>query len=64
MSNLGRFGENERLGGESLATAKGLREGIILDQPHQCGIIWRLPNQDVAHVAIQTFISWKIVKHF
>ena len=27
MSNLGRFGENERLGGESLATAKGLREG-------------------------------------
>ena len=27
MSNLGRFGENERLGGESLPTAKGLREG-------------------------------------
>jgi hypothetical protein len=39
------------------------KEGIP-GQPHQCGIIWRLPNQDVAHVAIQTFISWKIVKHF
>ena len=31
MSNLGRFGENECLGGESLATAKGLREGLRLD---------------------------------
>ena len=30
MSNLGGFGENERLGGESLATAKGLREGGLL----------------------------------
>ena len=31
MPNLGGFGENECLGGESLATAKGLREGLRLD---------------------------------
>ena len=39
MSNLGRFGENERLGGESLATAKGLREGGLLLEAVAKGLI-------------------------